>query len=194
MIESNPPAQPEELRRRVLVSVDHHKPLKVLSQKISAALATMTESFERLQFPIIRMPPMPTLKILETLQANWFTDVFPPLSFIDNLEPTWSPATLEPRPQVEELRHSPDYATVIWKGQAFYFNRHQATCVRLLHEGWMDGTELLGGDYLLGALGSASRMSDLFKRHPAWGSLIVPGERRATYRLKLSPKLPPNSP
>ncbi len=137
---------------------------------------------------------MPTPKILETLQANWFTGVFPPLAFIDNLEPTCPPATLEPSPQVEEFRHSPDYATVIWKGQAFYFNRHQAACVRLLHEGWMNGTELLGGDYLLGALGSASRMSDLFKRHPAWGSLIVPGERRATYRLKLSPKLPPNSP
>ena len=194
MIESNPPAKLSDLRRRILVSGDHHKQFKVLSQEMSAALATMTESFERLQFPIIRMPPMPTLKILETLQTNWFTDVFPPLSFIDNLEPTCSPATLEPSPQVEEFRHSPDYATVIWKGQAFYFNRHQAACVRLLHEGWMNGTELLGGDYLLGALGSASRMSDLFKRHPAWGSLIVPGERRATYRLKLSPKLPPNSP
>ena len=194
MTESNPPAQPEELRRRILVSGDHHKPSKVLSQEMSAALATMTESFERLQFPIIRIPPMPTPKILKKLQANWFTGVFPPLSFLDNLGPACSSATLEISPQVEEFRHSPDYATVIWKGQVFYFNSHQAACVRLLHEGWMNGTELLGGDYLLDTLGSASKMSDLFKRHPAWGSFIVPGERRATYRLKLSPKLPPNSP
>ena len=194
MTESNPPAQPEELRRRLSVSGGQQEPFVAIAQEVSVALGAITKSFELPQFPIIRMPPMPALKILETLQANWFTDVFPPLSFIDNLEPTCSPATLEPSPQVEEFRHSPDYATVIWKGQAFYFNRHQATCVRLLHEGWMNGTELLGGDYLLGALGSASRMSDLFKRHPAWGSLIVPGERRATYRLKLSPKLPPNSP
>ena len=194
MTEANPPAKPSDLRRRLSVSGGQQKPFDVIAQEMFAALAAMTKSVELLKLPIIRMPPMPTPKILETLQANWFTSVFPPLSFIDNLEPTCSPATLEPSPQVEEFRHSPDYATVIWKGQAFYFNRHQAACVRLLHKGWMNGTELLGGDYLLGALGSASRMSDLFKRHPAWGSLIVPGERRATYRLKLSPKLPPNSP
>ncbi|MCL0099936.1 hypothetical protein M1O55_03595 [Dehalococcoidia bacterium] len=194
MTEANPPAQVTKLGSRILVSGDHHKQLKVLSQEMSAALATMTKSFERLQFPIIRMPPMPTLKILETLQANWFTGVFPPPSFIDNLQPTCSPATLEPSPQVEEFRHSPDYATVIWKGQPFYFNRHQAACVSLLHEGWMNGTEILGGHYLLSAIESASRMSDLFKHHPAWGSLIVLGERKATYRLNLSPKFPPNSP
>ena len=78
---------------------------------------------------------MPKLKIIETLQVNWFADVFQPLSFIDNLEPTCSPATLEPSPQVEELRHSRDYATVNWRGQTFYFNRRQAACVRLLHGG-----------------------------------------------------------
>ena len=194
MIESNPPAQVTELGRRILVSGDHHKQFKVLSQEMSAALATMTKSFERLQFPIIRMPPMPTPKTLETVQANWFTSVFPPLSSLDNLGPACSSATLETSQQVEEFRHSPDYATVIWKGQAFYFNRHQAACVRLLHEGWMNGTELLGGDYLLGALGSASRMSDLFKRHPAWNHLIVHGGPKGLYRLDLTPKFPQDSP
>ena len=137
---------------------------------------------------------MPTLKILETLQVNWFTDVFPPLSFIDNLEPTCSPATLEPSPQVEEFRHSPDYATVIWKGQAFYFNKNQATCVRFLHEAWLNGTPNVLGHTLLSAILSASRMSDLFKHHPAWGTLIVHGERKVLYRLDLSPKFPPNPP
>ena len=50
MIESNPPAKLSDLRRRILVSEDHHKQLKILSQEMSAALATMTKSFERLQF------------------------------------------------------------------------------------------------------------------------------------------------
>ena len=52
----------------------------------------------------------------------------------------------------------------------------------------------LSGHTLLSAIESASRVSDLYEHHPAWNNLIVPGERKATYRLKLSPKLPPNSP
>ena len=188
MTESNPPAQPEELRRRILVSGDHHKPSKVLSQEMSAALATMTESFERLQFPIIRMPPMPTPKILEKLQANWFTGVFPPLSFLDNLGPACSSATLETSQQVEEFRHSTDYASVIWRRHEYQFNKNQATCVRLLHEAWVEGTPYLSGHTLLSEIEGAVKMSGLYRRHPAWKRLIVPGERQMTYRLNLSPR------
>ena len=104
------------------------------------------------------------------------------------------PSDSESSPEPQELEHSPDYASVIWRGQEYQFNKNQATCVRLLHEAWLKGTAYLSGHYLLGEIESASKMSDLFKRHPAWGSLIVLGERRATYRLKLSPKFPPNSP
>ena len=107
---------------------------------------------------------------------------------------THSPPISETRSESQEFQHSPDYASVNWLGQQYQFNKKQATCVRLLHEAWFEGTPYLSGDYLLREIESASKMSDLFKRHPAWGSLIVPGERRATYRLKLSPKLPPNSP
>ena len=104
------------------------------------------------------------------------------------------PPKSESSPEPQELEHSPDYTSVNWREHEYLFNNNQAICVRLLHEAWLKGTAYLSGHYLLGEIESASRMSDLFKRHPAWGSLIVPGERRATYRLKLSPKLPPNSP
>ena len=100
----------------------------------------------------------------------------------------------EPSPESQEFQHSPDYASVNWLGQQYQFNKNQATCVRLLHEAWFEGTPYLSGQHLLSEILSASRMSDLFKGHPAWNSLIVSGERRATYRLKLSPKLPLNSP
>ena len=130
---------------------------------------------------------MPTPKILEKLQANWFTGVFPPLSFLDNLGPACSSATLETSPQVEEFRHSTDYTTVVWKGDQYLFNRNQAICVRLLHEAWLKGTAYLSGHYLLGEIEGAVKMSGLFKRHPAWKHLILIGERKATYRLNLSP-------
>ena len=104
------------------------------------------------------------------------------------------PPISETRSDSQEFQHSTDYASVNWLGQQYQFNKNQATCVRLLHEAWLEGTSYLSGHTLLSAIESASRVSDLFKHHPAWNHLIVPGERKATYRLKLSPKLPPNSP
>ena len=104
-----------------------------------------------------------------------------------------SPPISETTSESQEFRHSPDYASVNWQGQEYQFNNNQATYVRLLLEAWLEGTPSLSSHYLLSEILSASRMSGLFKRHPAWVSLIVPGEHRATYRLKLSLKLPPNS-
>jgi len=188
MTEAKPPAKLGDFCRRILISEDHHKQAKVLSQEMSAALDAVVKSFELPQFPIIRLPPMPTLKILETLQANRFTSLSSSLSFFDSLGPTWSSATLETSPQVEELKHSPDYATVVWQGDHYLFNKNQAICVRLLHEAWLKGTPYLSGHHLLGKIEGAVKMSGLFRCHPAWKCLIVPGERRATYRLNLSPQ------
>ena len=188
MSESNPPAKPSDLRRRLSVSGGQQKPFDVIAQEMFAALAAMTKSVELLKLPIIRMPPMPTPKILEKLQANWFTGVFPPLSFLDNLGPACSSATLETSQQVEEFRHSTDYASVIWRRHEYQFNKNQATCVRLLHEAWVEGTPYLSGHTLLSEIEGAVKMSGLYRRHPAWKRLIVPGERQMTYRLNLSPR------
>ena len=81
MMESSPPAKLSDLRRRTLVSGDHHKQFKVLSQEVSAALGAMAKSFELPQIPIIRMPPMPALDGLTR-----FARAFPKLPSIVNPE------------------------------------------------------------------------------------------------------------
>jgi len=100
----------------------------------------------------------------------------------------------EPSPESQEFKHSPDYASVIWRGQEYQFNEDQATCVRLLHEAWLEGTPYLSGHYLLTTIEGAVKMSGLFRRHPAWKRLILMGDRKATYRLNLSPEIPLKSP
>ena len=108
--------------------------------------------------------------------------------------PAAPPPKSESSPEPQELEHSTDYTSVNWRGHEYQFNKNQATCVRLLHEAWLEGTPYLSGDYLLREIESASRLSDLFKRHPAWNHLILHGGPKGHYRLDLSPKFPQDSP
>lgn len=94
------------------------------------------------------------------------------------------PATA-PAAALPGSRHSVDYRSVQWEGREFVFSPNQAAVVKVLWEAMEDGTPEVGGDTLLEAAGSeAVRMRDVFRDHPAWGSLIVPGARR-TYRLAM---------
>ena len=199
MTEANPPAQPDkkELRRRILFLLqekDRQDEYRHLFQIASDLEETPKDVRDQ-------------LKILECdglIEVTFFTngDALPfitgkglKLEKIAQTAPQPDPPPIsETSSESQEFQHSPDYASVNWRGQEYQFTKNQATCVRLLHEAWLEGTPYLSADYLLSEILSASRMSDLFKRHPAWGSLIVLGERRATYGLKLSPKLPLNSP
>ena len=108
--------------------------------------------------------------------------------------PAAPPPKSESSPEPQELEHSTDYTSVNWRGHEYQFNQNQAVCVRLLHEAWLKGTAYLSGHYLLGEIEGAVKMSGLFKRHPAWKHLILIGERKATYRLNLSPQIPLKSP
>jgi hypothetical protein len=200
MTEVNPPAQPDkkELRRRILLYLKEAQ-RRVDYPYLSDIAKDLGETPEDIK------DQLDILKCLEEIEVKYFTnrDALPFITGKGKLklekmaqtapQPD-SPPSSETSPEPQEFDQSPDYASVNWLGQQYQFNKNQATCVRLLHEAWLEGTPYLSGDYLLREIESASKMSDLFKRHPAWGSLIVPGERRATYRLKLSPKLPPNSP
>ena len=102
--------------------------------------------------------------------------------------PAAPPPKSESSPEPQELEHSTDYTSVNWRGQEYQFNKNQATCVRLLHEAWVEGTPYLSGHTLLSEIEGAVKMSGLYRRHPAWKRLIVPGERQMTYRLNLSPR------
>ena len=198
MTEANPPAQPNELCRRILFLLkekdrrgdypylsDIAKDLGETSEDIKDQLDIMKDlGLAEVTFFIDEdAQPFITgtgkLKLEQWGQATPVTD---------------SPPISETSSESQEFQHSTDYASVTWGEQQYQFNKNQATCVRLLHEAWLKGTPYLSSHTLLSEIESASRMSDLFKRHPAWNSLIVPGARKATYGLKLSPKLPLNSP
>lgn len=83
------------------------------------------------------------------------------------------------------VEHSSDFRSVRWHGGEYTFSGPQAACVRILWENWEQGTPDVGGETLIEAIDSnASRVTDLFKRHEAWGTMIVPGRRKGTYRLQ----------
>lgn len=89
------------------------------------------------------------------------------------------------RPARPQVSHSPDFRSVHWHGEDFTFTEKQAAVVRALWEAWEDGSPEIGCNTLLQLAGSESeRLRDVFQNNPNWTSLIVPGARRGTYRLR----------
>ena len=96
--------------------------------------------------------------------------------------------------RADEFWYSSDYASVTWRGRQFVFTGSQATVVGNLHRAREQGLGALSSALALEGSGrEGARMSDVFKRHPAWGTLIVRVGRSA-YRLDLSPKVAESSP
>jgi hypothetical protein len=80
--------------------------------------------------------------------------------------------------------HSPDFRSVLWDGETYDFSPKQAAVVKQLWEAWENGTPVVSQAALLeGAESDATRLLDLFRRHPAWGVMIVEGERKGTVQL-----------
>ena len=96
--------------------------------------------------------------------------------------------------QSAEFTHSADYASVTWRGEDFALTRSQAAVIRNLHQAYEKGTGVLGRALALEGSGREyARMSDIFKRHPAWQTLVV-GVGKSAYKLDLSPNVARNSP
>lgn len=88
----------------------------------------------------------------------------------------------------KRLRHSSDFRSVQWHGVDYTFTATQAAIVKQLWEAYENGTPDVGGDTLLvNAESDTRRMADVFKKHPAWGSMIVEGSTKGTYRLAPDP-------
>jgi hypothetical protein len=75
--------------------------------------------------------------------------------------------------------HSPDYRTVVLRGQRFFLTPLQAQAVQLIHEYHQRGITALSNDFILTEIGSNSKLlRDLFKRNPeAWKALIISREK-----------------
>lgn len=83
------------------------------------------------------------------------------------------------------FRHSPDFRGVHWYGTEYTFTPTQAAVVRILWEAFEKGTPEVGGVSLLDSAGSScERLRDVFRKHPAWDTMIVKGTRRGSYCLK----------
>jgi len=84
-------------------------------------------------------------------------------------------------------RFGTGYRCVWWESDQdpFTFTPTQAACVAVLWKNAANGTPAVGQDAILENAGSSSeRLSDIFKNHPAWGTMIVPLEKkRGTFKL-----------
>jgi hypothetical protein len=85
----------------------------------------------------------------------------------------------------DQAKQFGDCRAVYWPGLGrFKFSPKQAAVVRALWEARQGGVPEVGqADLLRTADSDCARLVDLFKGHPAWGSLIVRGEVAGHYRL-----------
>ena len=195
MTEANPPAKLSDLGRRILFLLkekDRRGDYPYLFQIASDLEETREDIKDQLDI----------LKDLGLAKVTFFIggDAQPFITGTGKLEleqwgqatpVTDSPPISETSSEAQEFQHSTDYASVTWGEQQYQFNKNQATCVRLLHEAWLEGTPYVLGHTLLSAIEGAVKMSGVFRRHPAWKRLILMGDRKATYRLNLSPQIRP---
>lgn len=79
-----------------------------------------------------------------------------------------------------------EYRVVSWRDQQFRFNPRQAKVIAALDGAFRAKARDLPEETLLSRAGwNGSRLRDYFKRHAAWETLIVRGERKGTWRLDL---------
>jgi hypothetical protein len=94
----------------------------------------------------------------------------------------------EPEPETPAQQaafgHSPDFRSLRWRRREYPFTERQAPVVKLLWDAWEDGAPDVGTATLLTAAGTTGdRLRDVFQDNEAWGTIIVPGTSRGTYRL-----------
>jgi hypothetical protein len=75
--------------------------------------------------------------------------------------------------RLSPARRSPDCRSVRWFGKSYHFTPAQAAIVAILWNAWENGTPRVGAGVLLHAADMVSdRVSELFKRSDAWGTMI----------------------
>jgi hypothetical protein len=83
-----------------------------------------------------------------------------------------------------------DFRNVRWYGGELYeFTATQAACVRILWQAWKKGVPVVGDSAVLEAVeaGDSQRLDLIFRGHPAWKKMIIPGNVKGTHRLAAPP-------
>jgi hypothetical protein len=89
------------------------------------------------------------------------------------------------KPGLDDDTHSADFRSVRWGGATYTFTSNQAACVRQWWEAMENGTPDVGVDTVLEVANTAEtvRIQDVFRKHPAWGVLIVQGATKGAFRI-----------
>ncbi|MEO1529308.1 MAG: hypothetical protein AAFX06_28135 [Planctomycetota bacterium] len=83
-----------------------------------------------------------------------------------------------------EVRHGKDYRSVRWGDTIFEFTPNQAAVVAILFKAFDNGTPAVGEVTLLEDSGvDSSRLRDVFRKHPAFSTMIVPGQTKGTFQI-----------
>ena len=135
MTEANPPAKPSDLRRWILFLLkekDGQDEYRHLFQIASDLEETPEDIRDQLDI----------LKEQGLIEVTSFTngDALPIITGKGKLKlEQWGQASPEtgspPSSESQEFEHSPDYATVIWRGREFHLTPMQSHAVRLLYSG-----------------------------------------------------------
>jgi len=84
------------------------------------------------------------------------------------------------------LIHSDDYTSVKYQEKQYSFTPTQAAIIKVLDKNHERGTPVVRQDFVLTEIDSdARRLRDIFRNSDAWGSLIIPGSKKGTFRLNL---------
>ena len=194
MMEANPSAKHEDLRRRILFLVaEPHRRSEppyhdVIAEELNEAADTVRDhlliidhqGFVFLQTVLDTLIPNITPKGL--LEVEKIAQATP--------QPD-SPPISEPSPESQDFQPNKDYTVVIWRGKEYLLLPRQTKCVRLLHEAHTEGTRWLPGQDILKEIEPSRkgidsiRMSDIVRGSPAWNDGLVITGKRGFYRLIL---------
>ncbi len=87
---------------------------------------------------------------------------------------------LDASDSTDEPTVAEDFRSLHWDGTTYEFTPTQAAWVRVLWEHWKQRTATVGEQSVLeSAESNSGRLRDVFKNHPAWGTLIVPSKKGA---------------
>ncbi len=89
----------------------------------------------------------------------------------------------------EPSRHSPGFGSLRWGNSYYTFTASQARIVAMLFQAYLEQVPDVRQETLLAAAGSEGRkIANLFRDHPCWNVLIVPGPLKGLFRLQPPPE------
>lgn len=88
---------------------------------------------------------------------------------------------------IPEFIHSDDFRTIRFQGMDYYLTLTQSRVVERLYSYYQQHIPEIHQDTLLENLEIHSkRLRDVFKNSPAWGTFILRGQKKGTFKLNLA--------